>query len=200
LLDIDKVNVQFHCSQVAAEMLNKGNGTNGDLFVPNNAYYAMVDTVVGTKNDARRSYARDFKKLCSSSVSKQVKKGCAMMAFNFNAANSRDISTYYYQVGFVCSSCGTYLVLYRYECEYIAYSFLPLVTILALQHAGVFQLHLREERARDAAEEHSDFSDPDILLVCPGALARVPGRRGHWQLVGGGVSGDRLRGVRVPHD
>jgi hypothetical protein len=74
------------------------NATNGDLFVPNNAYYAMVDTVVGTQGDKSRGFKKDFNKLCSPSVDASISAGCAMLAFNFNAANSRDISNFYYQV------------------------------------------------------------------------------------------------------
>jgi glycerol dehydrogenase-like iron-containing ADH family enzyme len=84
--------------QFAAAQLNKVNSSNGDLFVPNNAYYAMVDTVAGTLGDQSRSYKKDFNKLCSSSVDASISAGCAMLAFNFDAANSRDISNYYYQV------------------------------------------------------------------------------------------------------
>jgi hypothetical protein len=83
--------------QLAAAELNKVNASNGDLFMPNNAYYAMVDTVVGLKGNKKRSFSKDFNTLCSSSVAYNIQPGCAMMAFNFDATNARDISIYYYQ-------------------------------------------------------------------------------------------------------
>jgi hypothetical protein len=82
----------------AAAQLNKVNSTNGDLLVPNNAYFAMVDSVMGLMGSKKRGYKKDFDKLCSSSVDPTVAAGCAMLAVNFDATNRRDISIYYYQV------------------------------------------------------------------------------------------------------
>lgn len=78
--------------------LNKVNSSTGDLAISNNAYYAMVDTVAGLMDDKNRGYKKDFKKLCSASVDPSIAEGCAMMAFNFDGQNSREISNYFYQV------------------------------------------------------------------------------------------------------
>lgn len=87
----------FLLSQVAAAELNKAGSTNGDLFVPNNAYFAMVDTLIGPAATSGRGYSKDFNKLCSSSVDPSVAAGCAMIAFNLDGEDDRSISTYFYQ-------------------------------------------------------------------------------------------------------
>lgn len=85
-------------TQFGAAQLNKVNFSNGDLAISNNAYFAMVDTVVGTLKDKSRGFKKDFNRLCSSSADPSIAEGCAMMAFNFDGENSRDISNYFYQV------------------------------------------------------------------------------------------------------
>jgi hypothetical protein len=97
--------------QVAAAELNKPGAVNGDLFVSNNAYFAMVDTVAGTSGAKARGYKKDFKKLCSSSVHSSVSEGCAMLAFNFDAGDSRPISALYYQVPFLRPSAVAYCTI-----------------------------------------------------------------------------------------
>ena len=84
--------------QVAAAQLHSKNSVNGDVFVSNNAYYAMVDTLIGISTDKSRSYKLDFNNLCSPSVGAGVQAGCAMFAVNFNGGNDRSISDYFYQV------------------------------------------------------------------------------------------------------
>ena len=84
--------------QYAASQLSVVNSTTGDLFVPNKAYFAMVDTVAGLLGNKNRGFKKDFNTLCSSSTGPGVQPGCAMFAFNIDAGNNRDISTYFYQV------------------------------------------------------------------------------------------------------
>lgn len=89
----------FNIGKYSAAQLNAPNSNNGDLLMPNNAYFAMVDTVVGTMSNKARGFKKDFNKLCSSSVHSSIAAGCAMLAVNFDATDRRDISIYYYQVG-----------------------------------------------------------------------------------------------------
>jgi hypothetical protein len=174
----------------AAAQLNKVNSTNGDLLVPNNAYFAMVDSVMGLMGSKKRGYKKDFDKLCSSSVDPTVTAGCAMLAVNFDATNRRDISIYYYQVR-----------LLWYRRSNLVHLMLSIVVLChaAVQHAGLLQHSLREERADQTAEEHAHVADPDILFLRTGALARLPGRRRDWELLCGSVPGRGLRGVCVHH-
>jgi len=103
----------------------KANTTKGDLFVPQNAYFAMIDTIMGlpelptiaptesptstpTRADtaaptdaptapATRSYAKDFAALCSETVNPNITSGCALLAFNVYGGDDRSISNFFYQ-------------------------------------------------------------------------------------------------------
>ena len=88
----------FLYKQAAANALNNSN--YGDLFVPNNAYAAMIDALIGITTDTTsgRSYTRDFRQLCSASVDASVSSGCAVFAMNLVGGDNRDISNYFYQV------------------------------------------------------------------------------------------------------
>jgi hypothetical protein len=81
--------------KAAQELLADGDGI-GDLFVSQNAYNAMVDSVVGKEIMLKRTYKSDFWKLCGSTPS-GVEDGCAMFALNMAGGDNRDISTYFYQ-------------------------------------------------------------------------------------------------------
>jgi hypothetical protein len=72
----------------------------GDITVSNNAYFAMVDTLIGLDEDNKRSFSRDFRALCSPNVTIDVNisAGCAMIAVEVYGGEDRSISEYYYQV------------------------------------------------------------------------------------------------------
>jgi hypothetical protein len=84
----------------------------GDITVSNNAYFAMIDTLIGIDKslnpDDARSFSADFDNLCSPSVTKyskdnNISDGCAMIAFEIYGADDRSISDFYYQVNFFLS-------------------------------------------------------------------------------------------------
>ena len=92
--------------QVAAD--RTAETSDGDTFVPNNAFYAMSATVLsvapfslnGTDDNSTSTstglYSFLFNEvLCNSSL---VHPGCAMFAMNFNAEYNMDVSLYFYQV------------------------------------------------------------------------------------------------------
>ena len=72
----------------------------GDIFVANNAYFAMIDTLIGVTKGSNNNhnYKQDFNALCSPSVGAGVAAGCAMFAVNFVGGDDRSISAYFYQV------------------------------------------------------------------------------------------------------
>ena len=68
------------------------------MFVPSNAYFAMVDALIGIKLSKKRSYKKDYAALCSETAAPGIPSGCAIFAINFNGGDDRDISNYFYQV------------------------------------------------------------------------------------------------------
>jgi hypothetical protein len=88
--------------QTAAD--DSSSDKRGDIAVSNNAYFAMIDTLIGLDESLKplknRSFSGDFKTLCSPSVSNDVNisSGCAMIAVEVYGGEDRSISEYYYQV------------------------------------------------------------------------------------------------------
>jgi hypothetical protein len=73
----------------------------GDISVSNNAYFAMIDTLIGPdESNHKRSFSSDFKKLCSPHIKKDanISAGCALIVFEIYGDQDRSISDFNYQV------------------------------------------------------------------------------------------------------
>ena len=77
------------------------NNTGADIYVPNIAYNAIIDTIFGTdvpdSNGHYHTYGTDFNNLCSPDVDESIAAGCAILSFEIYGGNDRSISTFYYQ-------------------------------------------------------------------------------------------------------
>jgi len=70
------------------------NCSNGDVFLSNAAYEALLDTL-GSPNS---NFTTNFDSLCSANAEiGSVSAGCALLAFEVNGGQNRDISDYYFQ-------------------------------------------------------------------------------------------------------
>ena len=74
--------------------------SSGDLYVPANGYYAIIDTLLAVDgsndNYFQSSFSNAFDKLCG--ANEDVPAGCAVLAVEFYGGDDKVISKYNFQV------------------------------------------------------------------------------------------------------